>query len=256
MPNLLKKALYKVKNGVPSPVKTVKSLAKAIEMGYPIYKASQDGKWVDVTVHVAKAISQSGGSAKFSDIMRTLGVVATPASFFVPQIAPVAAGTLLAGEIANLAGAGRTRKKSKSKKGGMFIDPRMTQRLPQPPYYIPDQQPLHFPRRPFPIPRKSKRGGSAKPSEVFKGISRVTMPLMMRNPYVAPLAMATGLAGEVTGMIGLGVQRIGSKRDVYNGKAMKTSGGLTKSDLMKNKRGKVVSIKQHRAGKRNNNLNL
>ena len=37
----------------------------------------------------------------------------------------------------------------------------------------------------------------------------------------------------------------GSRRMVWNGSAEKTSGGLTKEDLMKNKYGRIVSIKRH-----------
>jgi hypothetical protein len=40
----------------------------------------------------------------------------------------------------------------------------------------------------------------------------------------------------------------GTKREVFNGTAAHTSGGLTKSDLIKNKRGKIVSKKQHQNG--------
>ena len=58
--------------------------------------------------------------------------------------------------------------------------------------------------------------------------------------------------GRPSGSISLAGQgeqkRIGSKREVWVGTAMKTSGGLTRADLMKNKRGKVVSIKQHKKG--------
>ena len=43
---------------------------------------------------------------------------------------------------------------------------------------------------------------------------------------------------------------VGSKRQVYNGTAKHTSGGLKKSHLMMNKRGHIVSKKQHAAGKR------
>jgi len=46
-------------------------------------------------------------------------------------------------------------------------------------------------------------------------------------------------------------RKIGSKNEVWSGTATKTSGGLTKSDLMKNKKGKVVSKKRHALGKRN-----
>jgi hypothetical protein len=51
--------------------------------------------------------------------------------------------------------------------------------------------------------------------------------------------------------------KVGSKRDVYNGTAEKTKGGLRKKDLVKNKRGRVVSIKKSEAGKksfRNNHV--
>merc|ERR1712087_462640 len=41
-----------------------------------------------------------------------------------------------------------------------------------------------------------------------------------------------------------------AKSQVLKGKKVKTSGGLTKDGLMKNKRGKVVSKKQHAVGKK------
>lgn len=40
------------------------------------------------------------------------------------------------------------------------------------------------------------------------------------------------------------------KRAVFEGRLPHTKGGLTRSDLMENKSGKVVSKKQHAAGKR------
>ena len=43
---------------------------------------------------------------------------------------------------------------------------------------------------------------------------------------------------------------IGSRAEVFHGTALKTSGGLTKDKLMKNKHGRIVSIKKHEAGKR------
>jgi hypothetical protein len=36
----------------------------------------------------------------------------------------------------------------------------------------------------------------------------------------------------------------GSRRQVWNGKAEKTMGGLTKENLMKNERGRIVSVKK------------
>ena len=38
------------------------------------------------------------------------------------------------------------------------------------------------------------------------------------------------------------------KREVWNGERAKTSSGLRKGDLMKNKNGKIVSKKQHKKG--------
>jgi len=45
-------------------------------------------------------------------------------------------------------------------------------------------------------------------------------------------------------------QTIGSKAQVWHGTAKKTSGGLTKSDLMKNKHGRIVSRRKHTMGKK------
>jgi hypothetical protein len=50
--------------------------------------------------------------------------------------------------------------------------------------------------------------------------------------------------------------KIGSKSQVFHGNAEKTSGGLKRDDLMKNKRGRIVSKRKHALGiiafKRNN----
>jgi len=43
-------------------------------------------------------------------------------------------------------------------------------------------------------------------------------------------------------------KRIGSKAEVWHSTAQKTSGGLTKDDLMKNKRGRIVSKKKSALG--------
>ena len=42
----------------------------------------------------------------------------------------------------------------------------------------------------------------------------------------------------------------GTKHEVFHGRALRTSGGLTKNELMLNKHNKVVSKKQSAAGKR------
>jgi hypothetical protein len=44
---------------------------------------------------------------------------------------------------------------------------------------------------------------------------------------------------------------IGSKAQVYHGTAKHTSGGLTKRDLMQNKRGRIISKKKHALGMKN-----
>lgn len=45
-------------------------------------------------------------------------------------------------------------------------------------------------------------------------------------------------------------QTFGSKAQVWHGTAKKTSGGLSKSDLMKNKHGRIVSRRKHSLGKK------
>ena len=46
----------------------------------------------------------------------------------------------------------------------------------------------------------------------------------------------------------------GSRHQVYNGTAYKTSGGLTKSELIMNKWGRIVSEKKHRTAKKEKRL--
>jgi len=47
---------------------------------------------------------------------------------------------------------------------------------------------------------------------------------------------------------GIFKKALGSKAEVFNGTAHRTSGGLRRDDLMKNKRGRIVSKKKHAAG--------
>jgi hypothetical protein len=49
-------------------------------------------------------------------------------------------------------------------------------------------------------------------------------------------------------------QLFGSRHQVYNTTAYKTSGGLTKHELMMNKWGRIVSSKKHRTAKKENRL--
>lgn len=46
----------------------------------------------------------------------------------------------------------------------------------------------------------------------------------------------------------------GSRRQVFNGTAEHTTGGLIKKDLMKNKHGEIVSKKASKAAKKTKNL--
>ena len=43
---------------------------------------------------------------------------------------------------------------------------------------------------------------------------------------------------------------IGTRAEVYHGSARRTSGGLTKNELMMNKHGRIVSKKKHNTAKR------
>jgi hypothetical protein len=46
----------------------------------------------------------------------------------------------------------------------------------------------------------------------------------------------------------------GSRAEVFHGNAKKTTGGLTKKDLMKNKHGEIVSRKKHLTAKKEKRL--
>ena len=50
------------------------------------------------------------------------------------------------------------------------------------------------------------------------------------------------------------MKTFGSRAEVYHGTAKKTSGGLEKKDLLKNKHGRIVSKKKHATAKRENRL--
>lgn len=64
---------------------------------------------------------------------------------------------------------------------------------------------------------------------------------------------AMGGSSGSSGAMGGGGRRIpavGTKAQVYHGTAKHTSGGLTRKDLMKTKKGRIVSRKKHAAGKK------
>lgn len=49
-------------------------------------------------------------------------------------------------------------------------------------------------------------------------------------------------------------QLVGSRAQVFHGKALKTAGGLKKKHLMKNKRGRIVSKRKHKTAKKQKRL--
>jgi hypothetical protein len=50
------------------------------------------------------------------------------------------------------------------------------------------------------------------------------------------------------------MKTFGSRAEVFHGTAKKTTGGLEKSDLMKNKHGEIVSRKKHFTAKKEKRL--
>jgi hypothetical protein len=56
--------------------------------------------------------------------------------------------------------------------------------------------------------------------------------------------------GTMKNMMGGKMPAVGTKAQVWHGTAKHTSGGLTKGDLMKTRKGRIVSKKKHAAGKK------
>uniref|UniRef100_A0A6C0C4V5 Uncharacterized protein n=1 Tax=viral metagenome TaxID=1070528 RepID=A0A6C0C4V5_9ZZZZ len=50
------------------------------------------------------------------------------------------------------------------------------------------------------------------------------------------------------------MQTFGSRRQVFNGNALKTNGGLSKKNLRKNKHGRIVSVRASKSARKHNNL--
>ena len=66
----------------------------------------------------------------------------------------------------------------------------------------------------------------------------------------APMNNGTRKNRNNRNMEGGAKMTVGTKAQVYHGTAKHTAGGLTKSDLVMNKRGRIVSRKQMAAGKK------
>ena len=52
----------------------------------------------------------------------------------------------------------------------------------------------------------------------------------------------------------MSLKTFGSRAEVFHGNAKKTTGGLTKKDLIKNKHGEIVSRKKHLSSKKEKRL--
>ena len=86
--------------------------------------------------------------------------------------------------------------------------------------------------------RNNMMGGSemdASGNEVMTGGKRRRNNMTMRKNNV---------------MMGGKMPAVGTKAQVWHGTAKHTSGGLTKKDLMKTKKGRIVSKKKHAAGQK------
>lgn len=88
-------------------------------------------------------------------------------------------------------------------------------------------------------------GNAAMGSAVSTGVGSL-------GDYAGQKGWGIHVAGP--GMRGMGAKKarknkiIGTRRQVWHGTMHKTSGGLTKDDLMLNKRGRIVSRKKHAFG--------
>ena len=69
-------------------------------------------------------------------------------------------------------------------------------------------------------------------------------------PEAEPPANNATMGGTRRSQRGGKVSAVGTKAQVYHGTARHTSGGLTRKDLMKTKKGRIVSRKKHAAGKK------
>jgi hypothetical protein len=86
-------------------------------------------------------------------------------------------------------------------------------------------------------------GGNPLAGDVVKAIGAKITEKAKQKGYGIALAGQRGYGAKLRKS-----KIIGSRRQVYNGTMQKTAGGLTKDDLMLNKRGRIVSKKKHSFG--------
>ena len=75
-----------------------------------------------------------------------------------------------------------------------------------------------------------------------EGLKRV--PKLKPDLVLMDIRMGTGMNG------GAKLPAVGTKAQVWHGSAKHTSGGLVKKDLMKTRKGRIVSKRKHAAGKK------
>jgi len=85
-----------------------------------------------------------------------------------------------------------------------------------------------------------------KPGKGYKAVFKKATSAIRAVPKKVPKVKISNLP-KIT--IGKGHKRVGTREQVWNGSASRTSGGLTKGDLMKGKNGKIISKKMHAKGK-------
>ena len=73
---------------------------------------------------------------------------------------------------------------------------------------------------------------------------------LLPKPKEKGAGLSTGGQLKTGGSVKMHKMKIGSKRQVWNGTAEKTSGGLRKSDLIKNTRGRIVSKRKSELGRK------
>jgi DVNP family len=70
------------------------------------------------------------------------------------------------------------------------------------------------------------------------------------DEYGPPSSTNNSTRNNAQAQAGGKMPAVGTKAQVYHGKAKHTSGGLTRKQLMKTKKGRIVSRKKHAAGKK------
>jgi len=85
-----------------------------------------------------------------------------------------------------------------------------------------------------------------------KNVTRKKKNLNMGGGQGKMNQMMGGDQGKMNQTMGGGAKTpaVGTKAQVWHGTARHTSGGLTRKDLMKTKKGRIVSRKKHAAGKK------